>query len=97
MIVISVNDRSVTAYLCNGSGINSVSSVRGHVSLTSRVATNFHIGYDSAGRAFKGKMGIVMFIPQKIILDLNSAINHRNPMDLIHWVFVFSPYKFSLI
>ena len=46
MIVISVNDRSVNAYLCNASDINSVSSVRGQGSLTSRGATNFHIGYD---------------------------------------------------
>lgn len=62
MIVISVNDRSVTAYLCNASDINSVSSVRGQVSLTSRGATNFHIGYDlqDAGRAFRGKMGVAM-------------------------------------
>ena len=63
MIVISVNERSVTAYLRNASGINSVSSGRGHVSLTSRGATNFHISYDpydTAGRAFKGKMGVAM-------------------------------------
>ena len=60
MIVISVNDRSVTAYLCNASDINSVSSVRGQVSLTSRAATYFHIGYDPEGSAFKGKMGVAM-------------------------------------
>jgi hypothetical protein len=63
MIVISVNAGSVTAYLCNASGINSVSSGRGHGSLSSKPATNFHIGYDpydTAGRAFKGKMGTAM-------------------------------------
>ena len=42
-----MNDRSVTAYLCNASDINSVSSERGQGSLTSSGATNFHIGYDS--------------------------------------------------
>jgi len=63
MIVISVNAGSVTAYLCNASGINSVSSGRGHSSLTNKGATNFHIGYDpynTSGRAFKGKMGTAM-------------------------------------
>ena len=63
MIVITVNAGSVTAYLCNASGINSVSSGRGHSSLTSKGATNFHIGYDpynTSGRAFKGKMGTAM-------------------------------------
>jgi hypothetical protein len=63
MIVISVNAGSVSAYLCNANGINSISSGRGHGSLTSKGATNFHIGYDpynSAGRAFKGKMGTAM-------------------------------------
>jgi len=63
MIVISVNAGSVTAYLCNATGINSVSSGRGHSSLTSRGATNFHIGYDTynyPSRAFKGKMGTAM-------------------------------------
>ena len=63
MIVIAVNAGSVTAYLCNSSGIASVSSGRGHSSLASKPATNFHIGYDpynTAGRAFKGKMGTAM-------------------------------------
>ena len=63
MIVISVNAGSVTAYLCNANGINSVSSGRGHGSLSNKPATNFHIGYDPynvAGRAFKGKMGTAM-------------------------------------
>jgi len=39
----------------------------------------------------------IMFIPQKIFLDLNSTIKYINPMDLIHWAFLFTPYKFSLI
>jgi len=63
MIVITVNAGSVAAYLCNASGINSVSSGRGHSSLTSKGATNFHIGYDpynTSGRALKGKMGTAM-------------------------------------
>jgi hypothetical protein len=61
MIVISVKDRIVTAYLCNASGINSVSNDSGHGSLTSRGATNFHIGLDPyPGRQFKGKMGTAM-------------------------------------
>jgi len=63
MIVISVNDRSVTAYLCNASGIYSESRQGGYSSLTSRGATNFHIGYDpydEGGRAFRGKMGTAM-------------------------------------
>ncbi len=63
MIVISVNATTVTAYLCNATGINSVSSGRGHSSLTSKGATNFHIGYDPynyPSRAFKGKMGTAM-------------------------------------
>jgi hypothetical protein len=63
MIVIAVNAGSVTAYLCNSNGIASVSSGRGHGSLASKPATNFHIGYDpynTAGRAFKGKMGTAM-------------------------------------
>jgi hypothetical protein len=61
MIVITVKDRIVTAYLCNASGINSISNDRGHGSLTSRGATNFHIGLDPyPGRQFKGKMGTAM-------------------------------------
>ena len=72
MIVISVNDRAVTAYLCNASGINSVNSVRGHVSLTSRGATNFHIGYDpydTAGSAFKGKKRGVAMVSIEIEIE----------------------------
>ncbi len=63
MIVITVNASSVTAYLCNASGISSASNGTTHDSLTSRGATNFHIGYDPyspAGRAVKGKMGTAM-------------------------------------
>jgi hypothetical protein len=61
MIVITVKGRIVTAYLCNASGINSISSDRGHGSLTSRGSTNFHIGLDPyPGREFKGKMGTAM-------------------------------------
>ncbi len=61
MIVITVKGRIVTAYLCNVSGINSISNDRGHGSLTSRGATNFHIGLDPyPGRQFKGKMGTAM-------------------------------------
>jgi hypothetical protein len=61
MIVITVKDRIVTAYLCNASGINSISNDRGHGSLTSRGGTNFHIGLDPyPGRQFKGKMGTAM-------------------------------------
>ena len=79
MIVISVNAGSVTAYLCNASGINSVSSGRGHSSLTSRGATNFHIGYDpynTAGRAFKGKMGTAMVYSVALSsADISSIFN----------------------
>ena len=79
MIVISVNDRSVTAYLCNASDINSVSSVRGNVSLTSRGATNFHISYDpydTAGRAFKGKMSVAMVYSVALSsADITSIFN----------------------
>lgn len=63
MIVITVNSGSVTAYLCNSSGIASVNSGRGHSSLTSKGATNFYIGcdpYSPSGRAVIGKMGTAM-------------------------------------
>lgn len=63
MIVITVNAGSVTAYLCNASGISSVTNGTTHSSLTSKGATSFHIGYDPyspAGRAVKGKMGTAM-------------------------------------
>ena len=63
MIVISVKETELTAYLCNASGINSAIRGNGHGSLTSKGATNFHIGYDpydTGGRAFRGKMGTAM-------------------------------------
>jgi hypothetical protein len=63
MIVISVKETELTAYLCNASGINSAIRGNGHGSLTSKGATNFHIGYDpydTGGRAFRGKMGVAM-------------------------------------
>lgn len=63
MIVITVNAGSVTAYLCNASGISSVTNGTTHSSLTSKGATSFHIGYDPyspAGRAVNGKMGTAM-------------------------------------
>jgi hypothetical protein len=79
MIVISVNAGLVTAYLCNASGINSVSSGRGHGSLSSKPATNFHIGYDPydmAGRAFKGKMGTAMVYSVALSTsDITSIFN----------------------
>ena len=79
MIVVSVNAGSVTAYLCNASGINSVSSGRGHSSLTSKGATNFHIGYDpynTSGRAFKGKMGTAMVYSTALSsADITSIFN----------------------
>lgn len=79
MIVVSVNAGSVTAYLCNASGINSVSSGRGHSSLTNKGATNFHIGYDpynTSGRAFKGKMGTAMVYSTALSsADITSIFN----------------------
>jgi hypothetical protein len=61
MIVISVKETELTAYLCNASGISYVIRGKGHGSLTSRGATNFHIGLDPyPGREFKGKMGTAM-------------------------------------
>jgi hypothetical protein len=61
MIVISVKETELTAYLCNASGISSVIRGKGHGSLTSKGATNFHIGLDPyPGRQFKGKMGTAM-------------------------------------
>ena len=63
MIVISVKETELTAYLCNASGINSDTRGNGHGSLISKGATNFHIGYDpydAGGRAFRGKMGTAM-------------------------------------
>jgi hypothetical protein len=61
MIVISVKETELIAYLCNASGISSVIRGKGHGSLTSKGATNFHIGLDPyPGRQFKGKMGTAM-------------------------------------
>jgi len=63
MVVISVNANSVTAYLCNASGISTASNGTTHSSLTSKGATIFHIGYDpynTAARALKGKIGTAM-------------------------------------
>ena len=63
MIVLSVKESVLTVYLCNASGIYSESRGTGHGSLTSKGATNFHIGYDpydAGGRAFRGKMGTAM-------------------------------------
>ena len=63
MIVISVKETELTAYLCNASGIISDTRGNGHGSLTSKGATNFHIGYDPydlSNRAFRGKMGTAM-------------------------------------
>ena len=63
MIVLSVKESELTAYLCNASGIISDTRGNGHNSLTSKGATNFHIGYDPydlSNRAFRGKMGTAM-------------------------------------
>jgi hypothetical protein len=61
MIVISVKETELTAYLCNASGIISDTRGNGHGSLTSKGATNFHIGLDPyPGREFRGKMGTAM-------------------------------------
>ena len=79
MIVISVNAGSVTAYLCNASGIASVSSGRGHSSLTSKGATNFYIAYDPyspSARALKGKMGTAMVYSVALsAADISSIYN----------------------
>lgn len=79
MIVITVNSSSVTAYLCNASGIASVSSGRGHSSLTSKGATNFFIAYDPyspSTRAFKGKMGTAMVYSVALSsADISSIYN----------------------
>ena len=79
MIVITVNSSSVTAYLCNASGIASVSSGRGHSSLTSKGATNFFIAYDPynpSTRAFVGKMGTAMVYSVALSsADISSIYN----------------------
>ncbi|MHA8089964.1 FISUMP domain-containing protein [Aquirufa antheringensis] len=63
MVVISVNAGSVTAYLCNASGISNATNGTTHDSLTSKGATKFNIGYDpynTAARALRGKIGTAM-------------------------------------
>ena len=63
MIVLSIKESELNVYLCNASGIISDSRGNGHGSLTSKGATNFHIGYDPydlSNRAFRGKMGTAM-------------------------------------
>jgi hypothetical protein len=90
MIVISVNDRSVTAYLCNASGVNSVSTGNGHGSLTSKGATNFHIGYDpydTAGRALKGKMGVAMVYSVALSsADITSIFNAQKVVFGLYYI-----------
>jgi hypothetical protein len=79
MIVITVNATSVTAYLCNASGITSASNGTSHELLTERGATNFHIGYDPyspSGRAVKGKMGTAMVYSVALSsTDITSIFN----------------------
>jgi hypothetical protein len=81
MIVISVKESSFTAYLCNASGIYSESRQGGYNSLTSRGATNFHIGYDPydlGGRAFRGKMGTAMVYSVGLsTADITSIFNDQ--------------------
>ena len=81
MIVISVKESSFTAYLCNASGIYSDSRGNGHGSLTSKGATNFHIGYDpynTGGRAFIGKMGTAMVYSVGLsTADITSIFNDQ--------------------
>jgi hypothetical protein len=79
MIVITVNASSVTAYLCNASGITSASNGTSHESLTSRGAAKFHIAYDPydiPNRAVKGKMGTAMVYSVALSLsDITSIFN----------------------
>ena len=79
MIVITVNSSTVTAYMCNASGIASASSGRGHSSLTSKGATNFFIAYDPydpTNRALKGKMGTAMVYSVALSsADISSIFN----------------------
>lgn len=79
MIVISVKESELTAYLCNASGISSVNRGNGHASLTSKGATNFHIGLDPyPGRAFKGKMGTAMVYSVGLsTADITSIFNDQ--------------------
>ena len=79
MIVISVKESELTAYLCNASGINSVNRGNGHGSLTSKGATNFHIGLDPyPGREFRGKMGTAMVYSVGLsTADITSIFNEQ--------------------
>ena len=80
MIVISVKESSFTAYLCNASGISYESRQGGYSSLTSKGATNFHIGYDpyDSSRAFKGKMGTAMVYSVGLsTADITSIFNDQ--------------------
>jgi len=78
MIVLSVKESELTAYLCNSSGIISDTRGNGHNSLTSKGATNFHIGLDpyDASRQFKGKMGTAMVYSVGLSTeDINTIFN----------------------
>jgi hypothetical protein len=79
MIVISVKETELTAYLCNASGINSVNRGNGHGSLTSKGATNFHIGLDPyPNREFRGKMGTAMVYSVGLsTADITSIFNEQ--------------------
>ena len=81
MIVLSVKESALTVYLCNASGIYSESRGTGHGSLTSKGATNFHIGYDpynTGGRAFIGKMGTAMVYSVGLsTADITSIFNDQ--------------------
>ena len=80
MIVLSVKESELTLYLCNASGISSESRGNGHGSLTSKGATNFHIGYDpyDASRAFRGKMGTAMVYSVGLsTADITSIFNEQ--------------------
>jgi len=81
MIVLSVKETELTAYLCNASGIISDSRGNGHGSLTSKGATNFHIGYDPydlSNRAFRGKMGTAMVYSVGLSTeDITSIFNSQ--------------------
>jgi len=81
MIVLSVKETELTAYLCNASGIISDSRGNGHGSLTSKGATNFHIGYDPydlSNRSFRGKMGTAMVYSVGLSTeDITSIFNSQ--------------------
>jgi hypothetical protein len=81
MIVLSVKESELTLYLCNASGISSESRGTGHGSLTSKGATNFHIGYDPydlSNRSFRGKMGTAMVYSVGLsTADITSIFNEQ--------------------